>query len=348
MLQALQVAFTYIGTVVGAGFASGQEILQFFTQYERIGSWAIGIAAMLFVLAGIKLMVLAAETGSRSFEDLNRLLLGKKAGTVFSMFMLVVLLGTSAVMVAGAGSLFTEQFHIPFQLGALITVICGYFVIIGGIRGLLTVNTIVVPIMLLFTVLILIETWKLPTASNWLILKGDFNHWRAWLSPVLYSAFNLATAQAVLVPLGAEIRDRKVLIWGGAIGGISIGGMLMIAHFALSAHMPGIRQYEIPMGQLIGGLGTVVQLIYLFVILGEIFTTLVADVFGLSLQVQQKSQLNGKLVIICLLVTSFLIAQAGFSSLLSLLYPLFGLISFFWLGTLFYHNSTLRPGSAQH
>lgn len=27
--RVLQIAFTYIGTVVGAGFATGQEILQF-------------------------------------------------------------------------------------------------------------------------------------------------------------------------------------------------------------------------------------------------------------------------------------------------------------------------------
>ena len=31
---ALQIAFTYIGTVVGAGFASGKEIVEFFVRCE--------------------------------------------------------------------------------------------------------------------------------------------------------------------------------------------------------------------------------------------------------------------------------------------------------------------------
>lgn len=30
-VRTLQIAFTYIGTIVGAGFATGQEILKFFT-----------------------------------------------------------------------------------------------------------------------------------------------------------------------------------------------------------------------------------------------------------------------------------------------------------------------------
>ena len=32
--RVLQIAFTYIGTVVGAGFATGQEILQFYPVWQ--------------------------------------------------------------------------------------------------------------------------------------------------------------------------------------------------------------------------------------------------------------------------------------------------------------------------
>ncbi|HEX3032027.1 MAG TPA: hypothetical protein VHS59_07255 [Bacillota bacterium] len=34
-----QIAATYIGTVVGAGFASGQETLQFFLLPSVYGAW---------------------------------------------------------------------------------------------------------------------------------------------------------------------------------------------------------------------------------------------------------------------------------------------------------------------
>jgi uncharacterized membrane protein YkvI len=348
IVQILQVAFTYIGTIVGAGFASGQEILQFFTKYGWMATYAIGVSTVLFILVGVKLMLMAADSGIQSFEDLNRKILGDKLGEAFNLFLLVVLLGTSAVMIAGAGSLFAEQLHLHYQTGLLVTVFCGYFVVSKGIQGLMAVNSLVVPVMLLFTCLVLYETWKLPTDSHWLTLTADYNPLRVWFSSLLYAAFNLATAQAVLVPLGAEIRDRKVLCWGGILGGAGIGLMLLVAHYALSAQMPGIRQFEIPMVRVIGGLGNTVQLIYMLVIFGEMFTTLVADAFGLSLQLQRRSGLGRRTINLGLLAVCCLFAQFGFSSLLSLLYPLFGLVSLIWLVFVFNRKLTCRPGSPQH
>ncbi|OTA41527.1 MAG: hypothetical protein A6D92_05935 [Symbiobacterium thermophilum] len=43
-----RVATTYIGTVVGAGFASGQETLRFFAAYGPAGLAGILLATLLF------------------------------------------------------------------------------------------------------------------------------------------------------------------------------------------------------------------------------------------------------------------------------------------------------------
>jgi uncharacterized membrane protein YkvI len=52
--SALKVAFAYIGTVVGAGFASGQEILQFFSYFGYWGLVGLLLAAGLFVYFDLK------------------------------------------------------------------------------------------------------------------------------------------------------------------------------------------------------------------------------------------------------------------------------------------------------
>ncbi|MEK1832032.1 hypothetical protein AAAC51_33515 [Priestia megaterium] len=44
----LQVAATYVGTVVGAGFATGKEIVQFFTQYGNL-EWSEFWSAACFL-----------------------------------------------------------------------------------------------------------------------------------------------------------------------------------------------------------------------------------------------------------------------------------------------------------
>ncbi|WP_135554264.1 YkvI family membrane protein [Paenibacillus cymbidii] len=330
--QTIQVAFTYMGTIVGAGFASGQEILQFFTKYGWLAAITIAIASVLFIWLGTKLMVMAGESRTSSYEDFNKLLLGNRLGEWISLFMLVVLFGISTVMLAGAGTLFAEQLHMSYQAGLLVTMLLAYAVIAGGIRAIVAVNVVVVPLMLALTVVIVLTTAQLPGADNWLRLTSDHPLASVWLSPLLYVAFNLATAQAVLVPLGATIRDKSVLYRGGLLGGLGIGIMLLAGHVAMAAYMPGIAQFEIPMSHIVGRLGIVMQLVYAIIIFGEIFTTYVADVYGLTLQLEQRTGIGKYAIIALTLGAGYVVSQFGFGNLLSLLYPLFGAVSLLWFG----------------
>ncbi|MFB9327133.1 hypothetical protein ACFFSY_14495 [Paenibacillus aurantiacus] len=333
-VKVMQIAFTYMGTIVGAGFATGQEILQFFT---RFGNWAVAtilVATIMFIWLGTKMMLIAAEVNAKSYEDVNKVLFGERFGQWVSHFMLVVLFGVTAVMLAGAGSIFNEHWNISYQSGLLITLFLCFLLLRKGMNAILAVNSIVVPIMLLFTVLIVLDTMNAPEANRWILMTSDLSPMAAWLSPFLYAAFNLSMSQAVLVPLGAETKDRKTIIWGAWLGGLGIGFMLIAGHYALSAYMPGIQQFAIPMGGIARELGNGIQWMYIFLIFAEIFTTLIADIYGLTLQLQERFKVSQTLIILSILLICYLLSQIGFGTLLSTLYPLFGLISLGWLALL--------------
>lgn len=340
--QIFQVAFTYIGTVVGAGFATGQEILQFFTRYGWMATLTVAASTVLFIWLGIKLMLLASEVGADSYEDLNKVLFGQKIGEWISLFTLIILFGTTTVMLAGAGTLFHEHLHFSYQSGLAVTLILTYFLLNKGMGAIFAVNSIVVPIMLAFTAAIVWSSSSLPNAVNWVRLASDEPLHRIWFSPVLYAAFNLAMAQAVLVPIGSAIKDRTVLYWGGMLGGIGIGGMLLAGHFSLSAQMPGITQFEIPMGHLIQPLGRTVQLMYLVVIFGEIFTTFLGDVYGLALQLHSRTGLGHRPLILLILAGCYAVSLIGFSTLLSVLYPIFGAVSLSWFVLMMWRRKAWR------
>jgi len=328
----VRIAFTYIGTIVGAGFASGQEILQFFTRYGWIASVTIGLSTALFIWLGIKIMTIAYDMKAKSYEDLTMMLFGRRIGSWVSIFMMFVLFGISTVMLAGAGSVFSERLHFSYQSGLLITLFFAYWILSRGIGAIMTVNTFVVPIMLAFSIFIVWHTMQAPGADNWLRMTTDDSQAKAWIAPFLYTAFNLATAQAVLVPVGASASRKSTLYAGAAIGGALVGLLLLGAHIALSAQMPGIGQYDIPMAGLITNLGYVFQVLYLLVILGEIFTTFIADIYGLLLQLEQRTKLNKQILLLALLALSYVVSLIGFKTLLSTLYPLFGIVSSLWLG----------------
>lgn len=337
-----QIAFTYIGTIVGAGFATGQEILQFFTRFGWMATLTVAASTFLFIWLGIKLMLLANEVGAESYEDLNKVLFGQKIGEWISLFTLIILFGTTTIMLAGAGSLFHEHLHFSYQSGLAITIVLTYLLLSKGMRAILAVNSVVVPVMLVFTAAVVWSSSQLPNAANWVRLTSDEPLHRIWFSPVLYAAFNLAMAQAVLVPIGSAIKDRAVLYWGGMLGGLGIGVMLLACHFSLSAQMPGITQFEIPMGHLIQPLGRTVQLMYLFVIFGEIFTTFLGDVYGLALQLHSRTGLGHRPLILIILTACYAVSQIGFSTLLSVLYPIFGAVSLSWFVLMMWRRKAWR------
>jgi len=330
-IQAIQIAFTFIGTIVGAGFATGQEVLQFFTRFGIWGTAGILLSSVLFVWIGARMMLAAARIRARSYESLNQALFGERWGTWVSRFMLVVLVGVNAVMLAGAGAIFKEHFGISYQTGLLVTVILVFFLLRRGMGAVLAVNSIVVPVMLTFTLIILWDTMHGPGADRWLTLRTDMPRYAAWASPLLYAAFNLSMAQAVLVPLGSRIRDRKTIVAGAWLGGVGIGAMLLVGHIALAARMPGIAQFEIPMGGIARELGAALQWIYTFLIFAEIFTTLMCDIYGLTLQLSSRFGWPEQAVTAGLLAICWAGSQIGFGPLLSTLYPLFGALSLGWL-----------------
>ncbi|MDQ0721392.1 putative membrane protein YkvI [Paenibacillus sp. W4I10] len=332
--RVLQIAFTYIGTVVGAGFATGQEILQFFTQYGKWATITIGLSTMLFVWLGTKMMLIAHDTGSRSYEDLNKHLFGQKAGKWITWVTLLILIGVNSVMLAGAGSVFVEHLGLHYQTGLIVTLVGTYLLLGRGIQAILQMNSIVVPMMLLLSLLMIASTIHHPGASRFITLTTDSNPIQVWLSPLLYTSFNLVLAQAVLVPVGNQIRSRNVLKWGGVLGGIGVGFMLMAAHFAMSAQMPGIIQFEIPMGSIAFQLGWAVQSVYVSLIFMEIFSTFVADIYGMTLQLRQHIRVHPRFITLTIMLLCYSLSQFGFSSLLSILYPIFGSLALFWAAKL--------------
>jgi uncharacterized membrane protein YkvI len=329
--KSIQVALTFIGTVVGAGFASGKEVMQFFTRFGHWGPYLIILSTLFFVWIGARVMLLAADLKAQSYEDLNKYLFGPRTGRWVSHVMLLVLLGVNAVMLAGAGSLFSEHLNLSYQTGLIFTMVACFLLLRKGMNAILTINTFVVPLMIGFTVFLVIETLRDPSSTHWLASPNEQSPWAAALSPFLYAAFNLSMSQAVLVPLGAAIGNKKILRRGAWMGGIGIGLMLLAGHFALSARMPGIAQFEIPMGGIARELGAWLHWIFVLLIFMEIFTTLVADIFGLTLQLQQRTKASQGMLVAILLLLCFLVGQFGFGILLSTLYPIFGLLSLGWL-----------------
>ena len=50
IVSIFQTAAVFIGTIVGAGLASGQEITQFFSTYGYVSFWGILICGLIYIV----------------------------------------------------------------------------------------------------------------------------------------------------------------------------------------------------------------------------------------------------------------------------------------------------------
>jgi uncharacterized membrane protein YkvI len=326
---ALQIAFTYIGTVVGAGFASGQEIMQFFT---LLGPWAypgILLATFFFAWVGIQILQLGSKLNAHSYRELTSYLFGKKWATLVDVFMMIMLFFVTVAMLAGVGALFEEQLHLSFQIGVLATMALTFFTILRGMKGILLANSIIVPIMLTCVISIFVYSFLQGEYKPNMQYFESIPWWKWIVSGISYAALNLGLAVSVLVPLGGEVKNTKVLRMGGMLGAIGLGVMLLGAQYAMSTRIPMILEFEVPMGFLSSTFSPLMQGLFVAALWGEIFSTLIANVFGLTSQLTSPHKpLQGPLVTILILTLAFFVAQVGFSNIVHYLYPLFGNLSF--------------------
>ena len=129
------VAGAFVSYTVGSGFASGNEVLQFF------GSW--GMPGCIFAIAGSVLITLVTciclyYIGShKEFEktsDAYFYIGGKGLGAFFQLFTFVSLFGTFMIMFSGAGSVFSQQWGLPQWVGSVIMGVLSGIVVLGGLE----------------------------------------------------------------------------------------------------------------------------------------------------------------------------------------------------------------------
>ncbi|GAA3327239.1 hypothetical protein GCM10020331_066380 [Ectobacillus funiculus] len=163
---AKRIAATYIGTIVGAGFATGREIVEFFSRCTVHTEPSVFLASGIFIHLdwNKKMMLLAARIEAYSAQEFNKYLFGDVFGNIVNAVLLLFLLGTTSVMLSGAGAVFEEQLRLPRQFGILLTIVaCLFNLNKGAARCFFEVNSLVVPIMMIF---LLLGSTLLPFFTN--------------------------------------------------------------------------------------------------------------------------------------------------------------------------------------
>ena len=228
MGKTFKVALALVGLTVGAGFASGQEVIQYFLSF---GYWGIVGAA----IAGITIAVFSgwvyqlgsyylADDHSAVFKSVSRPWIAKYMDitTMFTLFCI------GFVMVAGAGANLEQQFGLPTWVGSAIMVVLLLLSGLLDVDKLTSVISFITPLLIICLLAAFVITLTdMPDnvgqineiAQTNPHASGTFDNW-------LITALNYATlvmimdTSMMLVFAGSHMNPAQAGK-GGLLGGIN-------------------------------------------------------------------------------------------------------------------------------
>lgn len=334
----LVIAATYIGTVVGAGFASGQEVLQFFGYFGRAGLAGLAITAILLAAFGYMILELGRRLKAESHLPVIRYAGGRWIGTLLDWVITAFLFGGLVTMGAGAGAIFSEQFGLPFVWGSILMIGVSLFTVLFGISGVVRSISIVVP--LLFVAVFGVAAYTIATDYPALLAtlrsysepsRAPLPYWP--LTTILYTSYNLVLAIAILAPLGAVSGPNR-LRTGAILGGIGLGIGATLINLAILTHIKRAAAYEIPMIMVAGTVSPLVKTVYTLILLSEVYTTAVGSLYGFVARLSKQGTPRYRYLTIGAGVAALGLSQYGFSNLVGTLFPAVGFAGLLMLGAL--------------
>lgn len=313
----IRLSAVLIGTVVGAGFVSGAELVRFFPT-ENFLPCAV-LAALLIFLGFALLFACGRKYGG--FEGTLAHVFKKFAPAVRWLVLAASLL-TSAGMLAGLDSVMLEGFGVPKSLpvlsvGVLVAV---YFLSEKGTAAIGWVNICLVPAILLFVGSLAFRPVDFgyafypardPFAAMWLVF--------------LYAGMNVFLFAPVVCDLGAK---RAGGAGAAAAASLVIGGSIVVILANIYAAGANAIGADMPLLSVMG-VNTAMGKIFAAVSAFGIVTTLFSSYYPLHARARRCARPKLARVLVC--AAAFVFSRFGLKNIVAFAYPVLGLCGLFFL-----------------
>lgn len=332
--KVLQISAVFIGTVVGAGLASGQEITQFFTTYGAKSFIGIFVCLIIYIIMCSIISSISIKYNLNSYDQLITTVspgyFGKATDLVTGFF----LISSSAIILAGSGALLHQYFNIPKYVGILLMCVISLYTLMKDTNGLVVINSFIVPsliFVLLFVFFLYLSFFGEYITIDKIVSmkphKVEILPYQWFISSLLYAGFNILCCSGVLVPLSREVKSKSAMIKGIILGSIVLTVLSIIINIMLGLNIPSIFKYDIPLLHIAAPFGKIIQGMLLCVIWCEMFSTEVSDIYSVAKTMEQKYKISYKKAVFIVMVIAVPMSQIGFKNLIKVLYPGFGAVS---------------------
>lgn len=322
LLTVLKVSFTIVGTLIGAGFASGKEITTFFGCYGNMGYIFIVLFCIVFAF------------GIIYFSSLKKESIPKPLQKAINIAICISEIISITAMMAGLSSILSMLFinNIPFYLSLILI----FLIIICGVKGLTTTNLILIPILFISIVIFgvigatSVSSFKLTTTSS----SGIFK----LMSFPLYIGLNLFSIFPIALEFG-RVQTRKERLFSAILS----SAIILVLMFCFCTTILNVDSQsalsELPLVIYILTKAPNLTLIVVSTLAIAIITTIISDGFVVRGMLLCKGETFANIVFAIIFVCAYFLSNFGFAQIVETFYPINGLLGLLLLIAIVYINS---------
>lgn len=339
--ETIMVAFAFVGVVVGAGFATGQEIFQFFTSHGSYSIAGIIVTGLIITLAGVFVLNTGFTIQSHNHSESIQYYLYPMIARIFDIILTLFLFSLAMIMTAGGASTIHESFGLPYWLSSLLLVLFILMTLFLKFELLITVLGMVTPFLVI--VVSIIAIYYFITGDVNFSAANRFNEQHGlslgwWFDGLNYASLQIAAAFSFLSVMGGRMQHRQSALWGGILGGIIITLLLLMINLGLVTEFEHIQSVALPTLLLANHisplLGTMMSIIMILVI----YNTIVGLMYAFASRFTEPFSKGYFVLIIAMAIVTFICTFIGFISLIGKVFPIMGLFGFILLIPILYQG----------
>lgn len=314
---------------MGAGFATGQEVVQYFSSFGINGVWGIIIAGVIMTIAGTVFLQLGSYFHASEHNAVFRKVTHPIVSKLLDIAVIFTLFAVGFVMLAGAGSNMAQQFGWPAWVGSnlmlALVLVTGLLDVdkVSNVIGLLTPTIIIAVIALLIYTLM-----NMPENTGEVIdiasqTEAPIGNWL--LSAVNDNGLALILAVSMSLVIGGDHISPREAGWGGVTYAILLG----ISGFVLLMGADKIGDSDVPMLVLVNEMGSTAGFLMAIVIFLMSFNTAIGMFYALGKRLASGRENRTYPIFVVGTLAGYGMSFFGFTTLMNYVYPILGYMGMF-------------------
>ena len=338
----IKIAGAYVAWVMGSGFATGQEILQFFTSYGYYSFILLVINLAGFLLIGP--VILQAGQEHRFEKDYNHFVYfcGKKLGWFYTNFLPLALFAGMVILISGSGATLEEYYGLNHYVGALVMAALALVAYIVGFQRFISVVSFIGPTIIAFCLVVGIVTvvrdfGSLGSVNDYAAVmegKQPVPFW--WLSGILYFSYNLNGGSKYYSALGMTGGNSKEAMLGGVVGTIALMASIFLMNTAMLTNIGQCGVLDVPTLYLARMIAYPLGAVFSVILIMGIFSSCSAMLWTVSERFVEQGTKKSYIFAACVCIAAFILGLLPFSGLVGFIYTILGYVGLIFAGCVIY------------